>query len=307
MAQSTATFADEHISSPAPPRFRWPMRLFLSFVIFDMVFHSLASLTPYRDWLTEKEYFNLSRFPRRLPTLKEIGELEEKADPDNTVSDRIWKSFDSVWEFFKPWPDRDTRKKLKTWEDKGKFALCWVTSRLDFFESLAGIPQRWTMFSPNAAKGATVARSLLLFRDGTVKEIRLTADPADLTHYSHWFQEKVLDYELKVANDWDSRYGYCNYLAHQYKENANRSPLEKIFIYKIYYYYPRQPVVRRLMPPDEKAADVLRAQNGPPNWDRDGPDFVYDVETDDLSRLKEPRDRLHWQKQIERAKRQTSP
>src|SRR6516165_537289 len=113
MAQTTPTHPPQ---GNAPPRFSWPLRLFLSFLIFDMVFHSLASLTPYRDWL--KHDFNLDRLPKRLPTLEEIGELEDKvgADDPTPVGDRVLASFDSVWEFMKPWPDRHTRKKLTTWE-----------------------------------------------------------------------------------------------------------------------------------------------------------------------------------------------
>jgi hypothetical protein len=257
-----------------------------------MVFHSLASLTPYRDWLEDD--WKLDRLPRRLPTLEEIGELENKVGPDNPapVSDRFLASLDSVWVYFKPWPDKETRRKLTTWEEKSKFALAWLTSRLDFFEALAGTPQHWTMFSPNAAKRAFVARSVLVFQDGTRQEVRLTADPPDLTHYSHWFQEKVLDYELKVHNDWDSRFGYCNYLKHLYKQNMKASPLEKIFIYKIKYRYPD---------PDENAAEVLRAQNGPPNWDRDGPDYVYDVASNKMRRLTDEKERKLLQQRLKQS------
>jgi hypothetical protein len=280
----------------APPRFRWPMRIFLSFLIFDMVFHSLAVLTPYRDWL--RDDFKLDRLPKRLPTLEEIGKLEEETGPaqPSSVSESILDSFDSVWEFLKPWPDRETRKKLTTWDNKGKFVLCWLTSRLDFLENVVGIPQRWTMFSPNAHKGATVARIRLQFEDGSLKDVRLHADPEDLTHYSHWFEEKILDYELKVHHDYDSRLGYCNYLKHQFKQNQRGSPLEKIYIYKIKYRYPD---------PDEDAAAVLCAQNGPPNWDRAGPDFVYDVASDRLRTLENEKERKRIQQSLDRAKKAT--
>lgn len=292
MAQIMSVKPDREL--PAPPRFSWPMRLFLSFLIFDMVFHSLvASLTNYRDWL--KDDFKLERFPKPLPTLEEIGELEDKTGPDNPtpVSDRILASFDSVWEFFKPWPERDTRTKLKTWQGKSKFALCWVASRLDFIESIAGIPQRWTMFSPNASKGATVARIRLKFQDGSLQDVRLHADPEDLTRYSHWFEEKILDYELKVHNDYDSRLGYCNYLKHQFKQNPRGSPLEKIYIYKIIYRYPD---------PEEDAEAVLRSQNGPPNWDRAGPDFVYDVPSNRLRSIENEKERKRLQQSLDLAR-----
>lgn len=293
MTESSPTIPHGESPPLPPPRFRWPMRLFLGFLIFDMVFHSLAALTPYREWLEDD--FRIARLPKRLPTLEEITELQAKASPSNPgpVSDRLLESFDSVWEFLKPWPDQDTRRKLKTWEDKGKFALTWVTSRLDFFESLAGTPQRWTMFSPNASRGATVARIRLLFQDGSRQDVRLTADPVDLTNYSHWFQEKVLDSELRIPSDWDSRFGYCNYLKHQFNQNAKGSPLEKIYIYKIKYRYPD---------PSEDAVEVLRSQNGPPNWDQDGPDFVYDVASNRMRTQKDKHERKKLQQRLNQSK-----
>jgi hypothetical protein len=153
------------------------------------------------------------------------------------------------------------------------------------------IPQRWTMFSPNAARGATVARVRLVFQDGSREIVRLHADPEDLTNYSHWFQEKVLDYELKVAGkDWDSRFGFCNYLSHRHKANAKGSPLTKIYIYEIKYKYPD---------PGDDAHEVLAAQNGPPGWDRDGPNHEYDVGSRDLHRITDEKQRKQLQKRLD--------
>jgi hypothetical protein len=281
-----------------PPRFGWPMRLFLSFLIFDMVFHSLAALTDYRDWMEnggdyDKKEWTMERFPERLPTIQEIADIGQAADPDvpSPVADRFFRSLDSVWDYFKPWPSKESRRHLDSSEDIGWYALSWLTSRLDFFESLVNIPQRWTMFSPSASKEATVARSRLVFRDGSQEIVRLKADPEDLTSYSHWFQEKVLDYELKVAGrDWDSRFGYCNYLSHRHKTNGKGSPLAKIYIYEIKYKYPD---------PGEDAHAVLAAQNGPPAWDRDGPKHEYDVASREMRRLKDDEQRKALQKRLD--------
>jgi hypothetical protein len=264
------------------------MRLFLTALIFDMVFHSLAALAPYREWFEE---WDIDRLPRRLPTLEEIAKLAKKTGPDNPspVADRVWSSLDSVWGYFKPWPPQELRHKLESWEDRGKYALCWLTSRLDFFEGLAGMPQRWTMFSPNASRGATVARFRLLYRDGTCRVHRLLADPEDLTHYSHWFEEKILDCELKVPRDWDSRWGYCNYLSHRFRSNSRGSPLKSIYIYDIYYDYPA---------PDADAEAELRDQNGPPDWDKDGPRHVYETATKEMHRLRDKQERLRVQKDL---------
>jgi hypothetical protein len=272
-----------------PPRFSWPLRLFLSALIFHMVFHSLAAFTAYRDWLDE---WHLERFPKRLPTVQEIADLGASAGGENPapIAERCFESLDSIWQYFKPWPSQEFRRKLETWEDKGMYLLSWLASRLDFFESLAGVPQRWTMFSPNAYKGATVARIRLLFQDGSQQVVRLTADPEDLTRYSHWFEEKVLDYELKVAGgDWDSRFGFCNYLSHRHRANARASPLAKIYIYEIRYRYPD---------PGEDPHAVLAAQNGPPGWDQNGPDHVYDVAGRELRRLTDEPERKALQKRL---------
>jgi hypothetical protein len=243
------------------------MRHVLGFLLFDIIFHSLAAVTTYQDWLEE---VGLQRFPRRLPTQAEIVTLAatDHKEGETPVTDRFLETLDSVWDYFKPWPETAVRRKLTGWDHYGMFALSWLASRLDFFESLAGAPKRWTMFSPNASTTATVARMRLLFQDGSRQDVRLTADPADLTSYAHWFEEKILDYELKVAGDYDSRLGYCNYLSHQHPKNGAGSPLDKIYIYKVRYSYPA---------PEDDARAVLKAQNGPPDWDRDGPSFVYEV------------------------------
>ncbi len=262
-------------STASTPRFRWPMRLFLGFLLFDIVFHSLAALTPYRDWL---EDMGLERFPKRLPTSQELAELREKssnqgqdAQAESPVADRVMQTLDSFWDYCKPWPDPATRRRLTTWEDRWAYGFCWLTSRLDFVEHLVGVPQRWTMFSPNAAKKTAVGRFRLLYEDGTFDDIRLICDPPDLTRYVHWFEEKILDCDIAVAKDPDARRGYCSFLAHHHGKNATGAPLKTIYFYKITYRYPS---------PWEDAVEVLRSQNGPPSWDAEGPSHVCEPERD---------------------------
>ncbi len=62
----------------APPRFSWPMRIFLGFLVFDMVFHSLvSSLTPYLEWCQE---LGIQRMPTgALPSAAERRELVANA------------------------------------------------------------------------------------------------------------------------------------------------------------------------------------------------------------------------------------
>src|SRR5258708_3357687 len=86
----------------ASPRFRWPTRLVLGFLLFDIIVHSCLSLWGYRDGMEEQE---IARFPRRWPTLQEIH-ANDAVDPP---AERVGRSFDSVWDYFRPWPDKKTR------------------------------------------------------------------------------------------------------------------------------------------------------------------------------------------------------
>ncbi|MCI0641775.1 MAG: hypothetical protein L0Y72_01355 [Gemmataceae bacterium] len=272
----------ESSSTPPKPRFSWPMRFFLGFLLFDIVFHSFAALAPYRDWLEEMD---LARFPKRLPTWQELQDMKE-----GELTDKLLASADSVWEYFKPWPEKRVRDKLTTFEDHGMYALSWMTSRLDLFENLVGAPQRWTMFSPNASTEATVARFRLVYKDKEQKIVRITGDPEDLTNYTHWFEEKVLDAELKVPYDYDARVGYCNYLAHQHARNQAGSPLYKIYIYKVTYRYPA---------PGEDIRKAFVDQSGPPFWDRGGPQWCYNVADRTIKKLKND-ERLETQRMLDK-------
>ena len=59
-------------------------------------------------------------------------------------------------------------------------------------------------------------------------------------------------------------------LAHRHRANGRGSPLKCVYVYKVRYNYPE---------PGEDVPAFLAAQNGPPNWDADGPFFVYDPAT----------------------------
>jgi len=277
-----------------PPRFSWPVQLLVSFLVFDIVFHSVASLSGYRDWMEKKD---LPNFPRRLPTNYEI----QNPDEEDPAGDRALRALDSVWDYLRPWPDKSARGKLEGPWDYAAFELAWVASRLDLFENMVGAPQRWTMFSPNASRGCWVARFRLVFADETTEVVRITGDPEDLTNYTHWFEEKILDAELKVSHDYDSRLGYCSYLAHKHAKNAAGSPLQMIYIYKVGYDYPN---------PGDDIAAVFSAQTGPPNWDRGGPKWSYDPVTtrDDphgqLRKLKDD-ERLRVRDRLDQMSQQT--
>jgi hypothetical protein len=252
------------------PRFSWPKRLLISFLLFDMVYHSLAVLAPYDDWL---EDFKVPQFPKPLPTWAEINQLAATKLPNgrSLVAERLAQSWATFGDYFNPCPSEQTRSRIDSAEDWGRYVLAWTTSRLDFLENLVGLPQRWTMFSPWVTDEWQVARLRLVFADGSIQEVRLHADPKDLTHYHHWFQEKVLCYELCLHTRGDARLGYYRYLARRHSVNAVGSPLVKIYTYFVTYHAPE---------PGMDAATFLRAQNGPPGWEKAGPKYVYEAGRD---------------------------
>src|SRR5690349_21508835 len=86
----------DQTQTASPPRFCWPMRIFLGFLVFDMIFHSFAVLTPVDDWCKE---LGVRRFPEALPTPEERRTLAEKISDDNPdpVGDSVWEAVDSVW------------------------------------------------------------------------------------------------------------------------------------------------------------------------------------------------------------------
>jgi hypothetical protein len=231
------------------------MRLFLSVILFGIVFNSFSVLWPWNDWAKE---LKMRRLPVRLPTRAEIAELAGQATDDNPapLREEVMLSVDSLWDYFKPWPGRATRAHMRTWKDGGKWALTWLTTRLGFVEEVLGVPEEWPMFSPSASRRKWVARARLIYSDGGERIIRGKCDPEDLTRYSHWFEEKVLDYELKVKERRDDdNYGYCNLLMHRYARTDGGAELVRIVLYQVRYDLP---------PPDVNAHDWLEEQTGPP-------------------------------------------
>jgi hypothetical protein len=164
--------------------------------------------------------------------------------------------------------------------DLGRWAFCWASSRLELWENLVGFRQQWQMFSPGASRRKWVTRARLIYSDGTTRVVRNHGDPEDLTRYSHWFEEKILDHELAVDDDEDradEALGYCNLLAHRHARNKAGRPLKTIRLFQVRY---------DLTPPGADARAWLEAQTGPPP-DQVFPDFYeYDVANRDGKFLK---------------------
>lgn len=254
-----------------PTRFGWGMRLFLTLFLFDMVVRSLSVSWPWPDWLEKLE---MQRLPRPLPTQAEVrAHLRGEVEPNcPTLGEEILLSMDSVWHFFQPWPDAATRPRLTGKRELGRWMLAWLASRLEFCENVVGINQEWPMFSPSVSKEKRVARARLTFSDGSQYTVRGHCDPPDLTRYSHWFQEKILDYELKIQEgagfQAQDNLGYCNLLAHRYPRNEQQASLRSVSLFMVRYQLP---------PPRANASDWLRAQSGPPADQVLADFYLYDV------------------------------
>jgi hypothetical protein len=264
--------ADAPAKPPHPTRFGWGMRLLLTLILFDMVFRGFSVLYPWDDWADE---LDMRVKPRRLPTRAEWAELPAQA---SAAADRdprreeVMLTLDSAWDFFKPWPEAAARAKMRTWADGGKWALTWMSSRLEFAENLVGFNEEWPMFSPSVATRKYVARARLVFADGSERTVRGLCDPEDLTRYSHWFEEKILDHELKVKEGGEGKArdnkGYCNLLAHRHPRNDAGSGLKTIYLYMVRY---------NLAPPGADAREWLRGQTGPPKEQVLKDFYEYDV------------------------------
>lgn len=256
--------------APYPTRFGWPMRLFLGFLLFEIVFRSFSVCFNWPGWA---EDLDMRTMPRRLPTRAEMAELARGARPGepDPVREDVMIALDSLWEFFKPWPGRDVRPKLRSWGDTGRWAFVWLSSRLEFLENVAGVNEEWPMFSPSVSKEQGLARARLVYADGTERVVRSRSDPEDLTSYGHWFEEKVLDYELKVQEGegkGSDNFGWCNLLAHRHARNEAGSELKTIYLFLVRY---------DLTPPGADAREWMRRQTGPPPEQRYKDFYEYDV------------------------------
>jgi hypothetical protein len=252
------------------------MRIFLFALVFNLVFRPLTVVFPCQEWRDELE---VDHYPRRLPTQAELAEMADGSE----VSQELWRTADSLWEYARPWPGSESRARLRSGTDWGAWALTWTASRFEFAENLVGFNQEWAMFSPTVASERRLTRARLTYADGTEREVRLRVDPVDLAHYSHWFMEKIQDHELHVR-DRDSRIpdcaGHCNLLAHRYPTSASGASVETIHLFEVVY---------RFCPPDEPdPAAYLRAQTGPPPGQIFPDYFVYDVATRQGRRIERP-------------------
>lgn len=271
-AEPTTTTLPGTCPPPYPTRFGWGMRLFLALLLFDIIFRSFSIMIPWGAWAEE---LDITIRPRRLPTRAEFAEMhaaEDSGELDPTVDD-LSKVADSMWEFWRPWPEPSARLKIRTWGDGGKWTLVWVTSRLELVENVLGFNEEWPMFSPNVGRRRHITRARMTYDDGTERIVRSRGDPEDLTHYSHWFEEKILDHELKIREGRNralDSWGFCHLLRHRHATNDAGAALAKIHLFVVRYDLP---------PPTADAREWLADQNGPPSNQVYADFYVFDAKT----------------------------
>ncbi len=260
-----------------PPRWSWPVRVFVVVFVFDMVVRGFLSLAPViGDWSKE---FGMESYPHPLPSREELRQCVAGTHPqDWTFWQRYAVSLQSAGRFLVPWPTEKVRERIDSVHDVGKFTLAWLESRLRFCERLVAIDQNWPMFSPNVSDRDTLARMRLVYADGSHKEHRLICDPVDLTSYSHWFREKFLQIATRLHRDGAARLGYCRMLAHQFGENPNGSPLVRIEVFQVHYRYPS---------PGDDPQQWLAEQTGPPPDQIDPPFWEYDLQAQQGRKLRD--------------------
>jgi hypothetical protein len=195
------------------------------------------------DWADQ---YDVDLYPVRLSTAAELAEKSRKATDDNPhpVAEDFLDTADALWDYWRPWPGKKTRAKIKSWDDGAKVAACGVYGRLAFLEHLCGVNENWPMFSPSVAAVNYHTRARLVYevdRDDEESDriVRQNVEPEDYGRYSHWFMERVTNYETRVDDD-DAKpcYGWCNYLVHRYPQNARGAPLVKIVLFQVKVYYP---------------------------------------------------------------------
>lgn len=251
-------------------RFGWPMRLFLCAFVGDMLVRSVLTLTPFDSRWSKELHVDL--FPKQLPTPAEFDQIDAGKHPEGytTRSSRLAASFEAIGPYLNPLPSAKTQAELVDGAAVGKYAVTWIASRLKFLGILIGVDQTWPMFAPYVADDESIARIRLVYADGTSDIWHPVNDPVDITNYSHWFEEKQIDFAAKLRGDQDVQVGYCRWLARKFANRPETSRLVRIEIFTIYYKYP---------PPGADSAELLRAQIGPPPDQQSAPTWIYDVAT----------------------------
>jgi hypothetical protein len=204
------------------------------------------------DWCTK---YAVDELPPPPPSPADRVALRADAGPDNPypVADAWLRAARSMVDYLNPWPSAKTRAQIQTPLDGVKCAACWLFGRVEFLERLAGLTERWDLYAPSVDKFIVPIRVRLSYSDGSEIVLRQRAEPADFTHFTHWFEEKIVNYEYLVAEkNPEYCWGYCNLLAHQHARNPAGASLVRIVLFRVYV---------ELVPPGNDALVHYQEQN----------------------------------------------
>ena len=214
-----------------PRRFSWKMRLFLSGLLFCMIYSCVSLHLPMTQWRND---YGIETLPLPLPTQAERMALREAANADNPhpVLAAYMATAVSLRDYWNPWPSPAARDQMSTPLHGVQYAACWLDSRIKFLESLVGARQKWEMFAPSVVKFITHARAWLFYDDGSEIRLKQIAEPEDFTHGGHGLlEERILSYEVSTQYDESNSWGYCNLLAHRHPTNSKGAKLVYIVLY----------------------------------------------------------------------------
>lgn len=250
-------------------RFRWPLKVFLGFFLFDMTVRSVVSLTPFDDeWRKE---LKLRKLPPPLPTAAQREKIARGDHPKySSMTERYLKVGRGLVRYFNPIPSEKSLKRIDSNSQALKYAVTWLGTRLGFWGRISGVDQNWPMFSPNVRRKRTVTHIRLVYADQSMVSVRLLPEPRRLTSFSRWFVKRPLQVQLKLHKSADSRKGMDNYLRHRYGQNQSGSPLKRIDYYKLRYRWPK---------PKHNAHKYLRKQQRKARKSLEHPYYRYSVAT----------------------------
>src|SRR5262249_17461107 len=108
---------DPASAPPYPRRFGWAMRLFLTLLLFDIVFRSFSVCFP---WAERGKELAMHTRPGRRATRAEMAKREADGEDASRLADlsEALAGKDGVLAFFDPRPGKETRAKLDTWPDR---------------------------------------------------------------------------------------------------------------------------------------------------------------------------------------------
>jgi hypothetical protein len=226
------------------------MRCALGFFLFDMVFRSLITLSPYQQqWRKELE---MPRLPLRLSTQAQREKIRQGRDEKYTsVWARNLATIRSAALYASPWPRTKTSRHLDSPAAYAKYAYVWLGTRLGFVGTLLGLDEDWPMFSPNVRRSHVAPRAVLVYADGHREQLWLLGEPRDPTHFQRWFVKRPLQIDLRLAKDYDARLSVSRNLAEHHPSSKSGAPLEAIEMFEVKYTLPA---------PGQDAREVLGAQ-----------------------------------------------